>query len=186
MQAALPTATEQSSKDSSGLSILVSPIAISSTQPLQQYNGSRGLLKKENRLSEKATATNILLSTANNLGSKSNAPAIDWKNMLLKHLSKLKPCDRTNLLPVDDAVYLDEAALEAIFQPLEEKYNSGVFQRMLKNVSPALSHAQSFGKAFDVACGGGGPLAAGLIWGGIRLVMEVNGFRETSIRQYAG
>jgi len=37
-----------------------------------------------------------------------------------------------------------------------------------------MEHIQSFGRAIDVAIGGGGSFGAGLVWGGISLLLMVS------------
>jgi hypothetical protein len=102
----------------------------------------------------------------------SSTAADIWGVVLKEHLAKLKPRDRSFCLEVRCNTSLDEAALEEIFKPLKKRYDEGIFRIMMRRIVPVLSHVLSFGKAVGVAVGQGGT-AAGLIWGGMRILLEV-------------
>lgn len=66
----------------------------------------------------------------------------------------------------------DQAGLKKMFQPLESRYHGNKFHMIMERVGKISSHILSFGKAIDVAVGQS-TLATGLIWGGMRLLLEV-------------
>jgi hypothetical protein len=116
-------------------------------------------------------ATAVLLAGANS-SQNGSSTATAWEQVLEAHLAKLKPRDRQFCLQVRVSAALDQTALEELFKPLREKYDRTLFQRIMARVGPVLSHILSFGRAIDVAVGQG-PMAAGLLWGGIRILLEV-------------
>ncbi|RYN36471.1 hypothetical protein AA0119_g12327 [Alternaria tenuissima] len=97
-----------------------------------------------------------------------------WLAVIDGHLERLKPGDRAQCAPIALNASVDELAIAAIFEPLRKKYEKDRFYRTLKRVYPIAEHVLSFGKAIDVAVGSGGSLSAGLIWGGIRILLAVS------------
>ncbi|KKZ61380.1 hypothetical protein EMCG_03986 [[Emmonsia] crescens] len=120
-----------------------------------------------------ADATNLLVT---NVKPAVGVPIVSdvWEKALKSHLATLKPKDRAFCLEVQANSTFDQAAMEQIFDPLQKKYESAIFHRIMERVGPICTHIISFGRAVDVAVGQG-PMAAGFIWGGMRLLLDVCG-----------
>jgi hypothetical protein len=126
------------------------------------------------KLTSTAQAVNIILGKISGAtsGTKSDENSEIWNATLKDQINKLKPKDRKFCGPIRLDATLDEKTLAQIFTPLSIRYDKGLFQRLVKRIGPIADHVLSFGKAVDIAVGGG-PLAAGLIWGGIRILLAV-------------
>jgi hypothetical protein len=157
---------EQASTFSTSSTLVVSDLTNSQKNP-----ASVSILGGESRPSGVIKATNLLVTHTVSTQGSSTAADI-WGVVLKEHLAKLKPRDRSFCLEVRCNTSLDEAALEEIFKPLKKRYDEGIFRIMMRRIVPVLSHVLSFGKAVGVAVGQGGT-AAGLIWGGMRILLEV-------------
>ncbi|OAX81827.1 hypothetical protein ACJ72_03830 [Emergomyces africanus] len=120
-----------------------------------------------------ADATNLLVTNAQ---PTQGLPVVGnvWEEALKNHLAKLKPKDRAFCLQVQSNSTFDQEAMKRIFNPLQNKYESAIFHRIIERVGPICTHIMSFGRAVDVAVGQG-PMAAGFIWGGMRLLLDVCG-----------
>ncbi|OJD10865.1 hypothetical protein AJ78_08235, partial [Emergomyces pasteurianus Ep9510] len=118
-----------------------------------------------------AEATNLLVTNAQ---PAQGLPVVGnvWEEALKSHLAKLKPKDRAFCLQVQSNSTFDQAGMERLFDPLQKKYESAIFHHIIERVGPICAHILSFGRAVDVAVGQA-PMAAGLIWGGIRLLLDV-------------
>jgi hypothetical protein len=157
---------EQASAFSTSSTLVASDLTNSQKNP-----ASVSILRGESRPSGVTKATNLLVThTVSTQGSSTTADI--WGVVLKEHLAKLKPRDRSFCLEVRCNTSLDEAALEEIFKPLKKRYDESIFRIMMRRIVPVLSQVLSFGKAVDAAVGQGG-IAAGLIWGGMRILLEV-------------
>jgi hypothetical protein len=129
------------------------------------------------RRTDTAKVVNDIVREANKGTAPRETNSI-WLAVIDGHLERLKPEDRAQCAPIALNASVDELAIAAIFEPLRKKYEKDRFYRMLKRVHPIAEHVLSFGKAIDVAVGSGGSLSAGLIWGGIRILLAVRHLRR--------
>ncbi len=143
----------------------------SAAPPAESYTSLAALTSPEPRGSKYGVASAVLLTGAN-LTRNGSSTTDAWAQVLETHLAKLKPRDRQFCLRIRVRAALDQTALVELFKPLRQKYDQTLFRRLTARVSPVLSHILSFGRAIDVAVGQG-PLAAGLLWGGIRILLEL-------------
>ncbi|KAG4438253.1 hypothetical protein IFR05_006281 [Cadophora sp. M221] len=139
----------------------------------EESNRSLGLPPFSGHRAARFGLTTAVLLTSARLTPNASSNAGVWEQVLECHLAKLKPRDREFCLKVRVSALLDQAALENLFHPLRQKYDQTLFQRIMGRVGPVLQHILSFGRAVDVAVGQG-PMAAGLLWGGIRILLEVS------------
>lgn len=95
-----------------------------------------------------------------------------WQGMLNEHLAKLKPKDLSYMLKAGLAPGLNEDQLNRLVSTLEDSYGKKYSSRALQKVHPIVSHIQSFGRVVDTMVQSNPEIAA-LIWGGVRLLMEV-------------
>lgn len=79
-------------------------------------------------------------------------------------------------MELQNTISFDQTGLEKMFQPLESEYQGSKSHIIMGRVGKISSHILSFGKAIDVVVGQSN-LPVGLIWGGMRVLLEV---RETS------
>lgn len=153
------------SSASTGLT-LVNPASAASNQ------ASTLVTNLGKKRTDSVKAVNDVIGQANTAIAPSEMDPI-WKAIIEGHLKQLKPKDRQQCAAIKVNASVNEAAIAAIFEPLRKKHEKDAFYRMLKRVNPIAEHVLSFGKAVDVAVGSGGSLAAGLIWGGIRILLAV-------------
>ncbi|CAN9097052.1 unnamed protein product [Alternaria alternata] len=129
------------------------------------------------KCSEKRTdtvkAVNDVVGQANKATAPREADNI-WLAVIDGHLKQLKPKDRAICAPPAPTASVNEVVIAEIFEPLRKKHENDKFYRTLKRINPIAEHVLSFGKAIDVAVGSGGSLSAGLIWGGIRILLAVS------------
>ncbi|RDW85285.1 hypothetical protein BP6252_02875 [Coleophoma cylindrospora] len=128
--------------------------------------------RREPNISSCATAINRLFVKAKPAQDPSTAVSI-WEDVLRDHLARLKPSDRRLCLEVQCYTTITPASLEDTFDQLRKKYDKGLFQRLLCRIGPVTTQILSFAKALDVIAGHG-PMAAGLIWGAMRILLEVS------------
>jgi hypothetical protein len=117
--------------------------------------------------------TNAAITNAVGKTSTSTTMSNIWTEVLNDHLAKLSNSDRQLCVPIPCHAVIDDRSLKAAFTPIRHKYESGNFHKFLDKVNLILEHVLSFGRAIDVAVGGG-DLGAGLIWGGIRILLAVS------------
>ena len=72
--------------------------------------------------------------------------------------------------------------LEAI-RPCQERYTSNPAQRFLARLDPIVSHVRSFAGAIN-AVASANPVGAGIVWGGIYLVLIVRDHLSNRIQSY--
>jgi hypothetical protein len=137
----------------------------------QDQSTSTTVIKRKVKPSSTINATSLLVAKASQTKNNSNTVNI-WEEVLKEHLQKLNVRDRGFCLHVRCNATLDQDTLGALFEPLRAKYDKCLFQRLLERISPVLSHIRSFGMAIDAVVGHGS-IAAGFIWGGIRILLEV-------------
>jgi hypothetical protein len=117
-------------------------------------------------------ATNSAVTSAVATSSQTNMSNI-WEQVIKDNLAKLSATDRQLCVALPCHAVIDRASLEAAFGPIRDKYQSGNFHKFLDKINPIFEHVLSFGRAIDVAVGGG-DLGAGLVWGGIRILLAVS------------
>ncbi|KAH7310955.1 hypothetical protein BKA65DRAFT_543012 [Rhexocercosporidium sp. MPI-PUGE-AT-0058] len=138
-----------------------------------ESNGSLGPPAFSGHQKARFGSTTAVFLTSARLTPNASSNTGVWEQVVESHLAKLKPRDREFCLQVRISNALDKTTLESLFHPLRQKYDQAVFQRIMARVGPVLQHILSFGRAVDVAVGQG-PMAAGLLWGGIRILLEVS------------
>lgn len=124
---------------------------------------------------EIAKITNSAFISATRPSNTTTHASEIWKEVLKDHLSKLSEADRKLCDPVPCHVKVDQRTLDGMFAKLRPKYEAGLFHRFLEKVNSITEHVLSFGRAVDVAVGGG-DLVAGLVWGGIRILLSVRSY----------
>ena len=151
---------------STGLTLVNTPSSAS------RQASTLSTIKSPERPKDAVKAINDVVTQTNGATNSKKTDLI-WRAVLADHTKQLKPKDQLQCVPLALNASVDEAAIEAIFAPLRRKLEKDIFYRTLRRVNPIAEHVLSFGKAFDVAMGSGGPLAAGLVWGSIRILLAV-------------
>lgn len=120
-----------------------------------------------------AKVTNAAITSAVGGFNGSKDMSNIWREVLKDYLAKLNDTDRRLCGPLPCHVKIDRRSLEDTFADIRPRYESGAFYKFLNKIQPINEHVQSFGRAIDVAVGGG-DLGAGLVWGGITILLSVS------------
>lgn len=126
---------------------------------------------KKRKLGNTAQAANLVVAAANKDQNVPSAPTI-WHQALKDYLEKLSDHDREFLLSVKSNAALDVKGVESLIQPIQTTYEKTAYSRLLEDTGSLLSHLESFGRAVDA--GVASIQIAGVIWGGIRLILEAS------------
>lgn len=128
---------------------------------------------KLHKLTNVARITNAVVKAAAGTSENRTGMSPIWQKVLQDHIAKLRDTDRALCAPLPCCVKVDQDSLAKTFKELRLKYESGSFHRFLDKIRPVAEHVLSFGRAIDIAVGGG-DFGAGFIWGGIRILLAVS------------
>lgn len=96
-----------------------------------------------------------------------------WREVLQEHVTSLSIADQKRCTAIPCHVVMDKSSLETMLSTVRPRYETSAFSRFLDKVGLIAAHVLSFGRAIDVSVSGG-DLTAGVIWGAIRILLEVN------------
>ena len=96
-----------------------------------------------------------------------------WHSAMTTFIRKLSNEDRQAIVLTKDDSALTVQSLEKTFKPLLEKHQQGTVMKAIQKFESTLQHVRSFATIVDVAIQSH-PNVACLIWGGIRLILEVH------------
>ena len=88
------------------------------------------------------------------------------------YIKQLPERDRHCIVSTKDDSALTVQSLEALWSPLIVQHKQGTVMKLLIRLGPVLQHIRSFATIVDIAVQSH-PNAACLIWGGVRLILEV-------------
>lgn len=104
--------------------------------------------------------------------SNGNSQSSIWQKAFNEHLSKLQPHDRDYIVHNGFSSGVTQEQVRDVVRSLELSYSRKLPSKTLARIYPIASHIQSFGRIVDVMVQSN-PSIAALIWGGVRLVLEV-------------
>lgn len=123
------------------------------------------------RESSTAQATNLVITTMGP-GSEPSVTSPLWHKAMNLYIARLPEKDKEKILSLNDESTLNQESLNQLLTPLCSKYSQAVSARVLKMISPIVIHVVSFGRVVDV-CIQSSPNLGPLIWGALRLALEV-------------
>ena len=95
-----------------------------------------------------------------------------WHDAIVLYISQLPDRDQQSIISTKDDSALTSQSIETLIAPLITKHKHGVVMRLLVKLGTTLQHVRSFATVVDVAVQSH-PNVACLIWGGIRLILQV-------------
>ena len=96
-----------------------------------------------------------------------------WHDAMTLYIRDLPKEDQHIIASTKDDSALTVQGIETLISPLIAKYKSGAVVKLLVKIGPTLKHIRSFATVVDVAVQSH-PNVACLIWGCVRLVLEVS------------
>ena len=96
-----------------------------------------------------------------------------WHDAITRYITQLSDEDQQSIISTKDDSALTAQSIETIISPLMAKHKQGGVMKLLIKLGPILQHIRSFATIVDVAVQSH-PNVACLIWGGVRLILEVN------------
>lgn len=113
----------------------------------------------------------IILETEHR-GSSTVITSLDWQDAMTLYIKQLPVEDQQSIISTTDDSALTAQSLETLIAPLIVKHKHGAVMKLLMKFGPTLEHIRSFATVVDVAIQSH-PNAACLIWGGVKLILEV-------------
>jgi hypothetical protein len=95
-----------------------------------------------------------------------------WILAVDQYINQLQPRDKIAVLRWKYTQGLSVEDVDNILAPLKQSYMKGKSYRLIRTAYPFLEHLRSFGIVVDV-CMQADPTPGALIWGAVRLVLEV-------------
>lgn len=135
------------------------------------------LTTRQKKKGDKASAITHLVRSidleANHSASLNISTSSVWHDAITRYIKKLPDDDQRSIISTKDDSALTAQSVETLISPLIAKHNNGRVMKMLIKFGPILQHIRSFATIVDVAVQSH-PNVACLIWGGVRLILEVN------------
>lgn len=136
------------------------------------------LLKRPSGMQTKPTkvaeASNVIIEATSSVSLQNGNTGMStiWQEVLGDNLEKLSTKDKAYCSPLSCNTTITVQSLESVFEPLRKKYEKDAFYKFLERINPILEQVQSFGRASNVAVGGG-DTGAGILWGGMKALLLV-------------
>ena len=124
------------------------------------------------KIKRRSNATNIVIENSAAGPQDSSPISAIWREVLKEHVANFSYEDQKHCTAISCHVAMDKRSLEAMLSTVRPRYDAGAFNRFLDKVGLISQHILSFGRAIDVSVGGG-DLTTGVIWGGVRILLEV-------------
>lgn len=96
-----------------------------------------------------------------------------WHDAITRYIKQLPNEDQQSIISTKDDSALTAQSIKNLVSPLIAKHKDGAVIKLLMKFGPILQHIRSFATVVDVAVQSH-PNVACLIWGGVRLILEVN------------
>ena len=125
--------------------------------------------------SEASAAIHLIESIgleANHGGSSGTSTSSIWHHAMTLYIKQLPEEDQQSIISTEDDSALTAQSIETLILPLIAKHKHGAVVKLLVKLGPTLQHIRSFATVLDVAVQSH-PNVASLIWGGVRLILEV-------------
>ena len=123
-----------------------------------------------------SAATHLVRSVdfeAKHHGSFQISTSIVWHAAITRYIKQLPDEDQQSIIATKDDSALTAESLKTLISPLIARHKQGAVMRLLLKFGPTLQHIRSFATIVDVAVQSH-PNVACLLWGGVRLILEVN------------
>lgn len=95
-----------------------------------------------------------------------------WHDAMTLYIEQLPEEDQQSIISTKDDSALTAQSIEILIAPLIAKHKHGAVVKLLLKFGSTLQHIRSFATIVDVAIQSH-PNVACLIWGGVRLILEV-------------
>ena len=105
-------------------------------------------------------------------GSSTASTSSVWHDAMTLYIKQLPEEDQRSITATKDDSALTAQSIETLIAPLIAKYKHGAGMKLLVKFGSTLQHVRSFATIVDVAVQSH-PNVACLIWGGVRLILEV-------------
>ena len=135
-----------------------------------QVSSNRKCIGKEARATNDIITSIAFTTTQSSQLTRSISPL--WHQAMSQYVENLSADDQRSIVSMKDDSALTTQNLERLFIPLLEQHKRGNVNKLLLTFGSTLRHVRSFATIIDVAVQSH-PNVACLIWGGIRLVLEV-------------
>lgn len=134
------------------------------------------LKKRPKEIGSEASATMHLVRSTKietkPSGSSITSTSSIWHDAITLYIKQLPDEDQQSIISTMDDSALTAQSVEALISPLIAKHKHGAITKLLLKLGPTLQHIRSFATIVDVAVQSH-PNVACLIWGGVRLILEV-------------
>ena len=124
-----------------------------------------------------ASAATLLVRSVdlapNHSGSSQRCTSFIWHDAMTRYIQQLPDEDQQSIISTDDDSTLTAQSLQNLMLPLIAKHKHGTVMQLLIKLGPILQHIRSFATIVDVAVQSHPNLAC-LIWGSVRLILEVS------------
>ncbi len=105
-------------------------------------------------------------------GSSATNTSSIWHDAMTLYIKQLPDEDQQSIVSTKDDSALTAQSIETLITPLIAKHKDGAVMKLLMKLGPTLQHIRSFATVVDVAVQSH-PNVTCLIWGGVRLILEV-------------
>lgn len=95
-----------------------------------------------------------------------------WHDAITLYIKQLPEEDQQSIISTKDDSALTAQSIDTLIAPLIAKHKHGAVMRLLVKFRSTLQHVRSFAMVVDIAVQSH-PNVACLIWGGVRLILEV-------------
>lgn len=113
-----------------------------------------------------------IILEAEHRGSSKVSTSSVWQDAMTLYIKQLPAEDQQSIISTTDDSALTVQSIETLIAPLITMHKHGAVMKLLVKFGPTLQHVRSFATVVDVAIQSH-PNAACLIWGGIKLILEV-------------
>ena len=134
-------------------------------------------MRRQREKGDKASAITHLVKSidieVNHRASPTISTSSVWHDAMTRYIKQLPDEDQRSIISTKDDSALTAQSVESLVSPLIAEYQHGRVMNMLIRFGPILQHIRSFATVVDVAVQSH-PNVACLIWGAVRLILEVN------------
>ena len=106
-------------------------------------------------------------------GSSQICTSFIWHDAMTRYIKQLPDEDQQSIISTEDDSALTAQSLKTLISPLIAKHKHGAVMQLLIKFGPIFQHIRSFATIVDVAVQSH-PNVACLIWGSVRLILEVS------------
>lgn len=130
------------------------------------------LNSRPKEMGDEASAATHLVKSIERRGSSTASTSSVWHDAMTLYIQQLPDKDQQSIISTKDDSALTAQSIETLIAPLIAKHEHGSMMKLLMKFGSTLQHIRSFATVVDVAVQSH-PNVACLIWGGVRLILEV-------------